>query len=88
VSDTDTTGSKYINETDELILRAAAEIMRRTAVSVTDVVWGNSEISRPEIVNLGGIAAKLTVASDAIDSVIISFEVNAASYPEPQSLRV
>ena len=80
--------SQYLNETDELIVLAAREILRRAAENAVCGVFG-ADKTTAEIVNIGRMQGGLFNAADAIDRALIQLEVNAENYPiEPQSLRV
>jgi hypothetical protein len=84
------TNSQYINEVDELILRAACEILRRVGGNVPDRVF-DADLTTAELLSIGRTHDRLVTAGDAVMSALIALKVNAEHYPptvpKPQSLR-
>lgn len=85
------TSSRYLNETDELIVRAAQQILKRGAIEWLDRVM-DANVGTSEIMNIARMQDRMDVAADAISNALVAVHVNAAHYPadapEPQSLRV
>jgi hypothetical protein len=82
------TASRYLNETDELIVRAAGEILNRAADAWHDHVM---DAPQSELLNIGRMQGKMEAASRAISAAPIAVESNAEHYPptvpepEPQA---
>jgi hypothetical protein len=82
-------GSRYLSETDELIVRAAAEILSRAARK-----WHETVMDAPpsELLNIGRLQGKMEAAANAVTTAMIALDVNAEHYPptalepEPQAL--
>ena len=81
--------SQHMNEVDQLILRAAKQVLDRTARNVTSGIF-SADMGTAEILNIGSLRERLETAENAVSRALIALEVNAEHCPpaKPASLRV